>query len=195
MRVSSFLLWQIFYYFDLYPKQLDLEIRTEMWADNIPVFPVFQIWNWASLQKSGQKPALGYAFTRLFHCIGFSHPWIQLKKYYYERIPSGILQTVRNLHYIFWRHSGFFVCMRSCYPLFPTDVWSMIFQIFLENTRESADTLATPLKKAQTQFINKIITELYHHNISYNILVLISVSHLVVLIFYKCRCFFLSAVW
>lgn len=42
----------------------------------------------------------------------------------------------------------FFIDMRSCYPLFPTNVWPMVVQIFLDNIRESADMLATPLKKA-----------------------------------------------
>lgn len=86
--------------------------------------------------------------------------------------------------------------MRSCYPLFPTGVWSMIFQIFLENARENADTLATPLEKAQTQFIHKITTEYcIIVIISYNIQVVISTSHLVVLFFYKWRYFFSFCSW
>lgn len=63
-----------------------------------------------------------------------------------------------EMHTTFYEGTQLFN-MRPCYPLFPTDVWSMILQIFLKNTGENADTLATPLKKAQNQFINKITTE------------------------------------
>lgn len=147
--MSSFLLWQIFNYFYLYSQQFDLEIRTENWADNIPVFPVFQKWNWApkTLQKSGKTQSWGMHLQDFFHFIGFSHPGIKLEKYYHERMPSSIVQKARNVHFIFWRHF-FFIDMRSCYPLFPTNVWPMVVQIFLDNIRESADMLATPLKKA-----------------------------------------------